>query len=126
MDFIDFCIPVLKSRGQTLHAVSNIMMRIFGNEARVQSYYNAMERVMRKDGSANDVTFLGRYVDRFEKRGGEWKIKARKVVIESWRIFDDSCNWERGIFGTKFEPGKRGAEDPSADLFDNLLFQPPV
>jgi hypothetical protein len=125
MDFVEFCIPILKSRGQSLHAISNIMMRISGNEARVQCYYDAIERVIRKDGSANDVTFLGRYLDRFEKRGDEWKILERKVVIDSWRIYEDSCDWDRGIFGTKFEPGKRGKEDLSAELFCDMLFDPP-
>jgi hypothetical protein len=46
-------------------------------------------------------------------------------VIDSWRIYEDSCDWERGIFGTRFEPGKRGAEDPSAELFGDTLFAPP-
>ena len=101
------------------------MMRITGDEARVQCYYNAIERVIRKDGTANDVTFLGRYLDRFEKRNGEWKIGARKVMMDSWRIYDDSCDWERGVFGTKPVPGKRGKEDPSAELFGDLLFERP-
>jgi hypothetical protein len=126
MDFVDFCIPILKSRDQTLHAISNVMMRLDGSEARVQCYYNAIERLRRKDGTANDVTFLGRYLDRFEKRGGEWKIAHRQVMIDSWRIYADSCDWERGIFGTRFEPGKRGAEDPSAELFGDLLFTRPI
>lgn len=126
MDFVDFCIPILKSRDQTLHAISNVMMRITGAEARVQCYYNAIERVRRKDGAVNDVTFLGRYLDRFEKRGGEWKIAQRKVMIDSWRIYEDSCDWDRGIFDTRFEPGKRGAEDPSAALFGDLLLSRPI
>ena len=125
MDFVDFCIPILKSRGQTLHAISNIMMRIEGDEARVQCYYDAIERVIGKEGGANDVTFLGRYLDVFERRGGEWKIGRRKVVIDSWRIYDDSCDWQRGIFGTKVVPGKRGEEDPAAELFGDRLFQAP-
>lgn len=125
VDFADFCIPILKSRGQTLHAVSNILMRIDDSAARVQCYYSAIERVLKKDGSANDVTFLGRYLDRFEKRGGEWRILHRRVVIDSWRIYDDSCDWERGIFGTRFEPGKRGADDPSAELFGDALLERP-
>lgn len=125
MDFVDFCIPILKSRGQTLHAISNIIMRIEGDEARVQCYYDAIERVIGKEGGANDVTFLGRYLDVFERRGGEWKIGRRKVVIDSWRIYDDSCDWQRGIFGTKVVPGKRGGEDPAAELFGDRLFQAP-
>jgi hypothetical protein len=126
MDFVDFCIPVLQSRDQTLHAISNIMMRITGDEARVQCYYNAIERVRRKDRASNDVTFLGRYLDRFEKRDGEWKITHRQVVIDSWRIYEDSCDWDRGIFGTRFEPGKRGEEDLSAELFGKLLYSQPI
>lgn len=125
MEFVDFCIPILKSRGQSLHAISNIMMRFSGNEARVQCYYDAIERVIRKDGSANDVTLVGRYLDRFEKRGEEWRILERKVVIDSWRIYEDACDWGRGIFGTRFEPGKRGKDDPSAGLFGEMLFDPP-
>lgn len=126
MDFVDFCIPVLRSRDQTLHAISNIIIRLVGAEARVQCYYNAIERVRRKDGTVNDVKFLGRYLDRFEKRDGEWKIIERKVVIDSWRIYDDSCDWDRGIFGTRFEPGKRGSADPSHELFGELLHERPV
>lgn len=125
MDFVDFCMPILKSRGQTLHAISNIMVRISGEHARVQCYYNAIERVIGKDGTPNDVTFLGRYLDRFEKRAGEWKIRDRKVIIDSWRIYDDSCDWERGVFGTRVVPGKRGKEDPSFELFGDTLFQGP-
>lgn len=125
MDFVEFCIPILQSRGQTLHAISNVMMRIEGAEARVQCYFDAIERVIRKDGTANDVTFLGRYLDVFEKRKGVWKIKSRKVLVDSWRVFEDSCDWERGIFGTRVPMGKRGKEDPAAELFGDRLFQQP-
>jgi hypothetical protein len=126
MEFVDFCIPVLRSRDQTLHAVSNVMMRVTGDEARVQCYYNALERVVRRDGTRNDVTFLGRYLDRFAKRGGEWKIAHRRVMMDSWRIDRDSCDWERGVFGTRPVPGKRGADDPSAELFGDLLHTRPI
>jgi len=125
MDFVEFCIPILNSRGQTLHAISNIMMRIDDDEARVQCYFNAIERVIGKDGKPNDVTFLGRYLDVFEKRGEDWKIITRKVLVDSWRIFDDSCDWERGVFGTRVPMGKRGEDDPSAELFGDMLFQAP-
>ena len=120
-DFVEFCMPFLRSRDQTQHNVGNFLIRFDGDEARVQCYYNACERVRDKDGKVNDITFHGRYLDRFEKRGGEWRIANRKVVIDWWRIWDDSADWERGIFGVKFEPGKRGAEDYSADLFGDML-----
>lgn len=121
-DFVDFCIPVLSSRDQTLHAISNILIRIEDNKAYVQSYFNAYERLKKKDGSANDVTMFGRYLDQFEKRNDEWRIANRKVQLDWWRIYDDSADWDRGLFGTKgIDVGKRGDQDPSAALFGGRL-----
>jgi ketosteroid isomerase-like protein len=125
MDFIDFCMPILRSRDQTLHAISNILIRIAGDGAVVQCYYNAIERVRGRDGRVNDVTFLGRYLDRFERREGEWRIRHRQVMIDSWRVYDDSCDWDRGVFGTRVVLGRRGQDDPSAQLFGAALLDPP-
>ncbi|HUN79993.1 MAG TPA: nuclear transport factor 2 family protein [Phycisphaerae bacterium] len=119
--FVEFCMPILKSRDQTMHSISNILIRIEGHEARVQSYYLAYERLRQKNGTPNDVVMAGRYLDRMEKRGAEWRIADRKVVMDWWRIYHDSCDWERGVFGQRFEVGKRGLEDPSAALFGNRL-----
>jgi hypothetical protein len=128
-EFVDFCIPVLQSRDQTMHSITNVMMRITGNEAVVQSYYRAYERVRRKDGSANDLTMYGRYLDRMEKRAsedgrGEWRIIDRKVQMDWWRLWDDTADWERGLFGKRFAVGRRGADDPSAALFGDSLRRP--
>jgi hypothetical protein len=125
-EFVEFSIGVLETRDQSMHAISNIMIRLDGRTARVQCYYDAYERVRRKDGTSNDVTFIGRYLDRFEKRGDEWRIAERKVVIDSWRIWPDSADWPRGVFGHKVEVGKRGAEDPSAALFGDRLLHEPI
>jgi hypothetical protein len=120
-DFVEFCMPILESRDQTMHSITNVMIRIEGAEAFVQSYYRAYERLRRKDGVANDITMYGRYLDRMEKREGEWRIAERKVQMDWWRIWDDSADWERGVFGKTFEVGRRGEEDPSAALFGDRL-----
>lgn len=119
--FVEFCMPILRSRDQTLHSLSNIMIRFDGDQARVQSYYHAYERLRRKNGAPNDVTMWGRYLDRMEKRNGEWRIADRKVVLDSWRIWTDSADWPRGLFGTPVEVGNRGNADPSASLFGDRL-----
>jgi hypothetical protein len=120
--FVDFCMPVLKTRDQTLHSVCNFLIRIDGNDARVECHFHAYERVRRKDGTSNDITMWGRYLDRMEKRGGEWRIADRKVVLDSWRIWEDSADWERGLFGKHgIEVGRHGDADPSAALFGDRL-----
>lgn len=120
-EFVDFCIPILKTRDQTLHAISNHLIRVEGDEARSQCYYNAYERVKRKDGTSNDVTFIGRYLDVLTKRDGEWRIFNRKCVIDSWRIWPDSADWPRGVFGQQIEVGKKGEEDYAHSLFGDRL-----
>jgi hypothetical protein len=120
-DFVEFCMPILRSRDQTMHSISNILMRIEGSEARVQCYFNAYERARRKDGTPNDIRLFGRYLDRMEKRGEEWRIADRKVVLDWWRIWDSSADWQRGVFGKRVEVGQRGEKDPSAALFGDRL-----
>lgn len=120
--FVDFCIPVLRTRDQTLHSISNFLIRIDGNDARVECHFHAYERVRRKDGRANDVTMWGRYLDRMERRGREWRIADRKVVLDSWRIWNDTADWDRGLFGKHaIEVGRHGEADPSAALFGDRL-----
>ncbi len=70
------------------------MIRIEGDQAYVQSYYRAYERLPGKDGSPRDLTMYGRYLDRMEKRDGEWRIAERKVQMDWWRRWDD---WPTGI-----------------------------
>ncbi len=119
--FVDYCMPVLRSRDQTLHSLSNILIRIDGNEARVESHFHAYERLRRKDGTPNDITMWGRYLDVMEKRQGEWRIANRKVVLDSWRIWADSADWPRGLFGKPVQVGQHGDADPSAALFGDRL-----
>jgi hypothetical protein len=104
-----------------MHSLSNILIRIEGNEARVQSYFSAYERLRREGGLPNDVTMFGRYLDRMEKRDGEWRIAQRQVVLDWWRIWNDSADWERGLFGHRVEVGRRGEDEPSAALFGDRL-----
>jgi hypothetical protein len=54
-------------------------------------------------------TFGGRYVDRFERRDGEWKI-ADRLVVHDW----DKVERIAAAFPVdKFTDGVRGVGDPS-------------
>ena len=120
-EFIPWVLPILKSRDQTQHAITNILIRVDGDKAHVESYFNAYERARRKDKGPNDIFVGGRYLDRMEQRDGEWRIASRKVVIDWFRILDDSADWERGMFGKPLRFGARGSEDPSHALFQNAM-----
>lgn len=118
-EFVPWVMPILRSRSQTKHSISNILIRIDGDRANVESYFDAYERARLKDGTPNDIFVAGRYLDAMEKRDGEWRIGDRKVVLDWWRVLDDSADWERGLFGKPARLGDRGSDDPSHALFGN-------
>ena len=63
--------------------VTNILYAFDGPQARVESYLVAFHYLAGPDGEDSEMTYLGRYLDRFEKRGDIWKIRHREPVM-SW------------------------------------------
>jgi ketosteroid isomerase-like protein len=61
------------------HHITNHVAEIVGDTAHTETYFLAINRS--PTGSASVAT--GRYVDRFERRNGEWRIAARVVITES-------------------------------------------
>jgi hypothetical protein len=69
------------------HLVGNILIELEGTQAAwCESYYVGFMRSM-QDNVEKDSCFGGRYVDRFERRNGEWKI-ARRTTLYDWTRVD--------------------------------------
>lgn len=62
-----------------LHSIANHTCEISGNTAHTESYVLFISR--HRDAKTIWVGG-GRYIDRLEKRNGEWKIAVRRLVIE--------------------------------------------
>lgn len=60
--------------------VSNTTIELDGDLAHAESYYLC---VLRQDERGRLLANGGRYVDRVERRDGEWRI-ARRVVVVEW------------------------------------------
>ncbi|OHV30445.1 MULTISPECIES: nuclear transport factor 2 family protein [Pseudofrankia] len=64
------------------HHVTNQLITLHGDEtAGCETYFMAWQS-METDGEERLLLALGRYVDRFERRDGEWKIANRLVIVE--------------------------------------------
>lgn len=89
------------------HCLCNILIDLDGDEAYVESYFlNFL--TMNRDGREATRTMGGRYVDRFERRHGEWRI-AHRVLVHDWSRVDEILEaWERR---KGFEQGQRGRDD---------------
>jgi hypothetical protein len=62
-----------------VHQVSNVSIELHGEVAAVESSFLALQAPA---GSARQTFLCGRYIDRFERRHGEWRIAARTVVYD--------------------------------------------
>jgi hypothetical protein len=71
----------------TQHFMGNMLIEVDGEKALAETYAVAYHRKELADGSGKDDVFGIRYVDRFERRDGEWKI-AHRVVATEWRRVD--------------------------------------
>jgi SnoaL-like domain len=114
-DFVGY-IPEFVSWGNALHEASyrghthNITCHtaeIDGDVAHAESYVIFVLR--HKDGKTVNVGG-GRYLDRFERRNGEWRIALRRLIMD-WRFVADGSVWAANSGG--YEHGRWDHEDAS-------------
>jgi hypothetical protein len=70
----------------TQHQISSSSYRLDGDRAEGELYFTAYHRTVPPD--AKHVTVRGRYLDRYERRGGEWRIAYRRLVWDSCETVD--------------------------------------
>jgi hypothetical protein len=68
-----------------MHHIGNMLIELDGDQAWTEAYFIACQRAL-QDGVETDTVFGGRYVDRFERRQGEWKIAHRTAVYDWTRV----------------------------------------
>jgi len=92
----------------TQHRISNVIVDVEGDFAWCESYCLARHRQPVEDGPDVDFLWGGRYVDRFERRNGEWKILRRTVVHDYTRFDPVERTWEGA---PAFTQGQHSTDD---------------
>ncbi len=80
-DFAGFCMDALKDHAANHHMVGNTLFDIEGDAAFGEVYFNAYHKVQGEAGW-EDVIIAGRYLDRYERRGGVWKFAYRSERVD--------------------------------------------
>lgn len=112
VDWVSENLPKLAE--MTMHFVGNVIIELDGDVAHSESYLVGYHRYSRQDGTPADFVGGARYVDRFERRGGAWKI-AHRVLVWEW-VRDEPVGWEWEGFGidpATFTFGEHGFGDPA-------------
>lgn len=94
----------------TTHFTGNSIVTLNGDIAHCEFYTRATHRIAADDkGPERDYIASVRYIDRMERRGGEWRIARRNCVLD-WARTDpvaDYCD------GAKTGGARRDRSDPS-------------
>jgi len=106
-DFIAGWAPVQDAREASFHNISNLTVEFDGNSAHCEAYLLVS---IKQKGTDKIETVGGRYIDHFEKRGPEWRIKTRQMVIE-WQGYLDAS--EMPVRMATRHRGTRDRNDPS-------------
>lgn len=111
--FIDWALEKLRAQGErSVHNVANLSITLRGAEAAVETYFMALQRDRDAQGTVNEVFLAGRYLDRFEKRAGEWRIAQRTVVYDWLRPLGTPHGTEAERFGPRQPIGGVQGNDP--------------
>jgi hypothetical protein len=79
--------PARKVLKAITHQICNVLIELDGDVAHSESYFFACHR-LEHHGKDMDWIVSGRYVDRFERRGGEWRI-AHRAAVYDWDRLDE-------------------------------------
>jgi ketosteroid isomerase-like protein len=98
------------------HHITNVHAVVDGDVAAVESYFLLFNAQPEERGGEHDLVG-GRYLDRFERRNGEWRIAAREIVVDVAR----SALFGSDLAGAlPYATGGRREKDPSAALFTQV------
>jgi len=110
--FIVFLNEVLPRFEGTQHFLGNMHVELDGEVAHTETYCQAWHRIAGVDGGPDHDSVAGlRYIDRFERRDGEWRIAKRQIVIDWQR--DDPVVGGSGERSPETQYGRRDREDPA-------------
>lgn len=117
--FVDAMIDLLNdTMDSTWHQFSGTVLRVEGASARALSYAHAHVRMKPRDATPAFMLRTGlRYLDRFEKRRGEWRILHRETVTD-WIT---QMPITEPIVDMGAPPGMQRPDDPATLLFPEGL-----
>lgn len=93
--FVTWVFELLQRYDHTTHMVGNVMIEIAADTALCETY-GVADHAGRIDTPFDpklNLTTGFRYVDRFERRGGNWAIARRIALVEWSRVTQPDSQW---------------------------------
>jgi hypothetical protein len=110
--WIKEAIRVQHTTERAQHLVGNILIELRGDEANVESYEIARHLTSMGD-DIKDLIIASRYIDKFVRRDGTWRIVRRDKVIDWIRVLQGSDE----LYDQVPHRGRRDWSDISLERF---------
>jgi SnoaL-like domain len=117
--YVDETIPKVRAMGVMQHLLGTSHIDLQEDVAHVETYIWTFARFTR-DGEAWDTFTGGRLHDRFERRGGVWKIAHRRTIFDWNRDAPANEGWCLGYIDPRHPgvlKGRKDSSDPSYERF---------
>ncbi|QTD56022.1 nuclear transport factor 2 family protein [Parasphingorhabdus cellanae] len=110
-EFIEWVMPLLATMKRTQHIIGQVLIEVDGDHAVGESYFIAHHAMNSPEG---DILMIaaGRYLDRFERRDGCWKISHRHAVYD-WNSVEPMTDSYDRANPASMTLGTRGTSDAS-------------
>lgn len=118
-DFVAWVIPLLETMKRTQHVLGQMLVELDGDRAASETYFVAYHVIPGEDGDIFMVA-AGRYLDRFDRRDGVWKISHRHAVYDWNQAGPSTDTADRSAPG----PMAYGLPGPEDRSYGHLAFRP--
>ncbi|MCK9900912.1 nuclear transport factor 2 family protein [Frankia sp. Cpl3] len=100
-EYLEWVVPGADAITVTLHTLGQSLIEVSGDEATAETHVTAYHRINLGE-QENDIVIGGRYLDRLERRDGQWRIAHRTMLYDWLRDFGTSVDWSQGVLGMPF------------------------
>jgi hypothetical protein len=97
-EYLAWVVPGADAIKNTQHVLGQTYTELDGDKARAETHVISYHRVDMGAGD-QDTCIGGRYLDRMEKRGGEWRIAERVMLYDWYTHWGDAIDWSQGLMG---------------------------
>ena len=115
-EFFSTVVSAREERHVTHHQMGNMLVELTVDTAVVESYITAYH-FTKEDNKDIDMIVGGRYIDKFERRGAEWRIIKRSFIMDWNQNTPGTARWEEGLHA---QFTHRGAHYPDDMLYTKL------
>jgi hypothetical protein len=97
-EYLAWVVPGDEKITNTQHVIAQTLVELDENRANAETHVVSYHRVEMGEGE-RDTCIGGRYLDKLERRGGEWRIAHRTMLYDWYEDWGEAADLQNSIMG---------------------------